>query len=72
MVSLLKPWRFCLKMIGPGDVALTAIAAPSITGHNSTRATTLKKMSKPRLATESQSAMGLSKISSIGTSPTWE
>ncbi|MNY58127.1 hypothetical protein D3C86_1944280 [compost metagenome] len=72
MTSLLKPWRFCTKRIGPFDVALIAIATPMKTGHNSAKATRLKKMSKQRLATESQSRIGLSRISSIGTAPIWE
>lgn len=46
-----------------------AIAVASITGENNAILTRLKKMSKARLATESQSLMGLSKMSSIGTEP---
>ena len=54
------------------SVIFTAIAAPSMTGQSSASATRLKKTSKMRLATESQSAIGLSKMSSIGTWPTCE
>ena len=47
-----------------------AIAVPIITGHNSVIASSEKTTSKIRLATESQSVIGRSKISSIGTAPT--
>ena len=73
MVSLLKPWRFCLKKIGPCEVTFTAIAVADHHRPEQRPARRwLKNMSKPRLATESQSRIGLSKMSSIGTWPTCE
>ncbi|MNY52949.1 hypothetical protein D3C86_1886700 [compost metagenome] len=72
IVSLLKPWRFCLKRTGPFEVVFTAIPAPSITGHKMAIPMRLKVMSNTRFATESQSRIGLSNTSSIGTLPTWE
>ena len=69
MISLLKPCRFCRNITGPLLSSLMAIAVASMTGENTTMPMRLKMMSKARLATESQSLIGLSKISSIGTEP---
>ena len=69
MISLLKPWRFCLKSTGPLLSSFMAIAVATITGENTMMPIRLKTMSKARLATESQSLIGLSRISSIGTEP---
>lgn len=69
MISLLKPCRFCLNSTGPLLSSLMAMAVTSITGEKTMTPMIEKRMSKARLATESQSLIGLSKMSSIGTEP---
>ena len=60
-----------IRGLGPITISvpIMAIAVASITGENRMMPIRLKMTSKARLATESQSLMGLSKMSSIGTEP---
>ena len=69
MRSLLKPNRFWRNSTGPGLSSLTASATSPITGSASMRIAKPTTWSNSHFITRSQSVIGASNTSSVGTSP---